>query len=104
MIEFVSEKEAEEIDDSEKGEKDVCAEGVEKEKGEEKDDQDPVIVVRDIVVDKGKHSSTDSDDFSQGPIELSSLSSIQELKLANLALAKVSEDLLKSHIVDKELI
>ncbi|XP_059066473.1 uncharacterized protein LOC131857773 [Cryptomeria japonica] len=63
MIEVDSEKEAEEIDDG-KGEVDdkkyeeivkvEDAEVAEKEKGEEKDDQALVIVVRDTGADKGK--------------------------------------------------
>lgn len=43
-------------------------------------------------------------DFGQGPIHVSSLSHIQELKLATLTQAKASEDFLKSHSADKELI
>ncbi|XP_059075147.1 uncharacterized protein LOC131875135 [Cryptomeria japonica] len=61
----------------------VRAEVVENEKGEEKDDKDPVIVARDT--NKEKQVVTNLDDFTQGPIDLSSLSPIQALKLATLA-------------------
>lgn len=63
-----------------------------------------VTVARDTIADKGKQVITDSDNFSQGPIDLSSLSPIQEMKLATLAQAKANEDLLKFHTTDKELI
>lgn len=75
----------------------------EKEKDGEKDKQVPVA--RDtMTVDKGKQIITDTIDLTQGPIDLSSLSPIQALKLATLAQAKVREDLLKYHSEDKELI
>lgn len=61
-------------------------------------------MARDTATDKGKQIATNSDDFGQGPIDLSSLSLIQALKLANLIQAKASEDSLKSHSTDKELI
>ncbi|XP_059070495.1 uncharacterized protein LOC131860139 [Cryptomeria japonica] len=55
VIEVISKKVAEEIDDAEKGEDDGKGESVEvpeKEKGEKKEDQCLVTVARDIVVDK----------------------------------------------------
>lgn len=104
VIKVVSEKAAEETDDAETGEKDASAKVARKEKGEEKDDQAPMTMARDTAAEKGKQIATDSDDFSQRPIDLSSLSPIQALKLVTLTQAKASEDLLKSHIVDKELI
>lgn len=51
-------------------------------------------MARYIVTDKGIQITTNSDDFSQGPIDLSSLSLIQELKLETLTQAKASEDFL----------
>lgn len=63
-----------------------------------------MIVARDTVANKEKHIATNLDDFAEGPIDLSSLSLIQALKLATLVQAKASEDLLRSHTVNKELI
>ncbi|XP_059073325.1 uncharacterized protein LOC131874100 [Cryptomeria japonica] len=105
VIKVVLEKATEETIDVDKGEDDGHDASVEgEEKGEEKSDQAPTTVARDTVIDKGKQIATDSDDFGQGPIDLSSLSLIQALKLATLTQVKTSEDLLKSHSVDKELI
>lgn len=62
VIEVVLEKAIEETVDAEKGEdvvKDVDEEVAKKEKGEKKDDQASVIVVRDTVADKGKYVVTD---------------------------------------------
>lgn len=73
----------------------------EKDKGEEKVDQASTTMARDTIDNKEKQVTTDSDDFGQGPIDLSSFSPIQELKLVTLAQTKDSEDLLKSHSVDK---
>lgn len=84
VIEIILEKTVKETYDVEKGEKDVSAEVVGKEKGEDKDYQALVIVARDTVVDKRKQVVTDSNDFAQGPIDLISLSLIQALKLATL--------------------
>lgn len=56
------------------------------------------------VSDKGKQIATYEDDFSYGLIDLSSLYPIQALKLDTLSQAKASEDFLKSHSEDKELI
>lgn len=53
---------------------------------------------------KGKQIITHIVDLTQGPIDLSSLSPIQALKLAALSQAKASEDLFKFHTKDKELI
>lgn len=61
-----------------------------------------VPVARDTV-DKGKQIISDTN-FTKGPIDLNSLSLFQALKLATLAQAKASEDLLKYHSKDKELI
>lgn len=104
-------KATEEIDDVEKGEdngekdeKDDSAKVSREEKGEGKAYQAPVNVARDIVPNKGKQVATYSDDFGQGPIYLSSLSPIQALKLETLTQAKASEDLLKFHFANKELI
>lgn len=63
-----------------------------------------MIMARDTIVVKGKQVDTNSNDFGQGPIDMSSLSLIQGLKLATLTQAKASENLLKSHTKDKELI
>ncbi|XP_059075131.1 uncharacterized protein LOC131875121 [Cryptomeria japonica] len=86
------------------GDKDESVEEGSKEKGEKKEDWALVVVVRDNVVDQGKQVATNSDDFGQGSTDLSSLSLIQALKLVALTQSKASEDLLKSHSIDKELI
>lgn len=54
-------------------------------------------------MDKGKHIISDTY-LTKGAIDLNSLSLIQALKLATLAQVKASEDLLKCHFEDKELI
>lgn len=46
----------------------------------------------------------DDPEFIQGPIDLTSLSPIQKLKLASFAQEKASEDLLKSHTKDNMLL
>lgn len=61
--------------------KDASAKVARKEKGEEKEDQAPMTLASDTVVDKGKQVVADSNDFGSGPIHLSSLSLIQALKL-----------------------
>lgn len=66
------------------------------------DEIEQVQIARDIV-DIGKQIILDTD-LTVGPIDLNSLSLIQALKLAALAQAKASEDLLKYHSEDKELI
>lgn len=53
---------------------------------------------------KGKHVHVKDLEFIQGPINLASLSPIQELKLVALSQDKASEDLLKSHTNDSELL
>lgn len=59
---------------------------------------------RDIVgTVKGKQI-IDDPEFVQGPINLTSLSPIRKLQLASFAQAKASEDLLKSHTEDNELL
>lgn len=62
---------------------------------EGRDTEDPV---------KGKQIYIEDLKFSQGPINLASLSPIQELKLVALAQAKVSEDREKSFIENSELV
>lgn len=73
-----------------------------KEKGEEKIDKASVIMAR--ATDKGKQIDADEDEFSHGPIDLSTLSPIQALKLATLAQIKASEDLFMSASKEKEVI
>lgn len=75
--------------------------GVEKGKWEEKVNEALVTMERATVSNKGKQIVA-NDDFSHGPIDLSSLSPIQALKLATLAQAKAHEDMLKSHSEDKD--
>lgn len=53
---------------------------------------------------KGKQIHVQDPQFTQGPINLASLSLIQVLKLATFSQAKDSEDVLKSHIEDSELL
>lgn len=62
-----------------------------------------MIIARVTISDKGNSIAT-NDEFSHGPIDLSTLSPIQELKLATLAQIKASEDLLKSQLEDREVI
>lgn len=65
---------------------------------------DQIQVTRDTEKSmKGKQIMSDRD-FAQGPINLDSLSHVQALRLAALAQAKASEDLLKSHTEDSEVI
>ncbi|XP_059066395.1 uncharacterized protein LOC131857709 [Cryptomeria japonica] len=76
----------------------------EKEKGEENVGEAPVTMSSSTVPDKGKRITANEDDFSHGPIDLSTMSPIQELELVTLAQIKASEDLLKYQSEDKELI
>ncbi|XP_059077885.1 uncharacterized protein LOC131876484 [Cryptomeria japonica] len=105
VIEVISEKEAKEIVEVEKGkdgDKDESAEVGDK--GEKEKDHALVTVARDVVLTKEKQVAIDSNDFGQGPIDLRSLSPIQELKLATLTQDKANEDFVKSHSSDKDLI
>ncbi|XP_059064936.1 uncharacterized protein LOC131856978 [Cryptomeria japonica] len=107
VIEVVSKKVGEEKDDADKGEyasKNGSEEVAEKENGEKEVDHALEIVARDTSADKGKQIATNSDDFGQGPIDLSSLSFIQAINLETLTQAKASEDLLESHSTNKDLI
>ncbi|XP_057866428.2 uncharacterized protein C13E7.07-like [Cryptomeria japonica] len=76
LIIEVSEKETKETvnvenaeDYDEKGGNDESVEAGEK--GEKEKDQAPTIVARDTGVDKGKQIATNSNDFGQGPIDIS---------------------------------
>lgn len=53
---------------------------------------------------KGKQIHVEDLKFIQGPINLASLSLVQALKLVVFSQAKASEDLLKSHTEDSELL
>lgn len=58
---------------------------------------------RHYGIKQGKQIISDTN-LTKGPIDPNSLSPIEPLNLAALAQAKASEDLLKSHTEDKELI
>lgn len=94
--------------DSEKIAKEVGDENLEdiemgdKEKDEGKIEQVPVAEdTMEYIKDKYRISDTN---LIQGPINVNSLSPVKALKFATLAQAKDSEDLLKSHSEDIELI
>ncbi|XP_059066371.1 uncharacterized protein LOC131857687 [Cryptomeria japonica] len=71
-------------------------------KDEDKDEH--ILVARDTMESKKGMQKISNIDFIQGPINLNSLSLVQELKFVAITQAKASEDLLKSHTEEKELI
>lgn len=84
------------------GEKAKDAKMEEKEKDERNIEQ--VSMARDTTnFVKGKQIISDID-LIQGPININSLSLVQALKFSALAQAKTSEELLKTHTEDKDLI
>lgn len=73
------------------------------EKGDESTKKPLLTMTAVSITDKGKEIDVD-DDFSHGLVDLSTLSTLQALKLATQAQIKASEDLLKSQSEDKEVI
>lgn len=90
------------VEEIEKGEKSVSVE-VEKEKGDEPIEKPHITMIVANVSDKGKYIDVD-DDFSHSLTDLSTLSSLQAMKLATQTQIKASEDLLKCQSEDKEVI
>lgn len=62
------------------------------------------MVARDTKESVKGNQTMDDSKFTQGPINLASMSPIEKLQLATFAQAKASEDFMKSHIEDSEML